>query len=128
MAVLDPIRVVIENYPEGKEETFAVANNPVDAEAGTREVVFTRECYIERTDFAEVPPPKFQRLKPGGEVRLMGAYIVKCNEVVKDADGATSPSCAAPPTLKRPTACPPTAARCAAPSTGSPPRTPATRA
>ena len=87
MAVLDPIRVVIENYPEGKEETFAVANNPVDPEAGTREVVFTRECYIERTDFAEVPPPKFQRLKPGGEVRLMGAYIVKCNEVVKDADG-----------------------------------------
>ena len=87
IAVLDPVKVVITNYPEGKTEYFSVANNPNDPEAGTREVTFTRELYIDREDFAEVPPPKFHRLKPDGEVRLMGAYIVKLNEIVKDADG-----------------------------------------
>lgn len=87
MAVLDPVKVVITNYPEDKTEAFPVANNPVDPESGSRDVIFSREVYIERSDFAEVPPPKFQRLKPGGEVRLMGAYIVKCDEIIKDADG-----------------------------------------
>lgn len=87
IAVLDPVKVTVTNYPEGRVEYFPVANNPNDPEAGTREVPFTRELYIDREDFAEVPPPKFHRLKPGGEVRLMGAYIVKLNEIVKDADG-----------------------------------------
>ena len=87
IAVLDPVKVTVTNYPEGKVEYFPVANNPNDPEAGTREVPFTRELYIDREDFSEVPPPKFHRLKPGGEVRLMGAYIVKLNEIVKDADG-----------------------------------------
>ena len=87
IAVLDPVKVTVTNYPEGKVEYFPVANNPNDPEAGTREVPFTRELYIDREDFAEAPPPKFHRLKPGGEVRLMGAYIVKLNEIVKDADG-----------------------------------------
>ncbi len=87
MAVTEPIKLVITNYPEGKTEEFELPNNPRDDAAGTRKVPFTRELYIEKSDFAEVPPPKFQRLKPGGEVRLMGAYIVKCDEVVKDANG-----------------------------------------
>lgn len=87
IAVLDPVKVTVTNYPEGRVEYFPVENNPNDPEAGTREVPFTRELYIDREDFAEVPPPKFHRLKPGGEVRLMGAYIVKLNEIVKDADG-----------------------------------------
>ena len=87
MAVTEPLKVVLTNYPADKTEYFQVSNNPVDPEAGTREVAFTRELYIERSDFAEVPPPKFQRLKPGGEVRLMGAYIVKCEELVKDEAG-----------------------------------------
>lgn len=84
MAVTEPIKVVITNYPEGQTEYFSVANNPVQPETGSREVAFTRELYIEKSDFAEVPPPKFQRLKPDGEVRLMGAYIVKCNEIIKN--------------------------------------------
>ena len=87
MAVTEPIKMVITNYPEDKEETFPVTNNPKDESAGTREVPFTRELWIEKSDFALIPPPKFQRLKPGGEVRLMGAYIVKCNEVVQDDSG-----------------------------------------
>lgn len=87
IAVLDPIKVVVTNYPEGKVEYFPVSNNPNDPNSGTRDVAFTRELYIDRDDFAEVPPPKFHRLKPDGEVRLMGAYIVKLNEIVKDADG-----------------------------------------
>lgn len=87
MAVLEPIKLTITNYPEGKQEAFEIANNPQDESAGTRMVPFTRELYIERSDFAEVPPPKFQRLKPDGEVRLMGAYIVKCNEIIKDENG-----------------------------------------
>lgn len=87
MAVTEPIKMVITNYPEDKEETFTVTNNPKDEAAGTRDVPFTRELWIEKSDFALIPPPKFQRLKPDGEVRLMGAYIVKCNEVIQDEDG-----------------------------------------
>ena len=87
MAVTEPIKMVITNYPEDKEETFTVVNNPKNEAEGTREVPFTRELWIEQSDFALVPPPKFQRLKPDGEVRLMGAYIVKCNEVIQDENG-----------------------------------------
>ena len=87
IAVLDPIKVVVTNYPEDAVEYFEVSNNPSNADAGTRKVPFTRELYIDRADFAEVPPPKFFRMKPDGEVRLMGAYIVKCNEIVKDEAG-----------------------------------------
>ena len=87
VAVLHPIKVVITNYPEDKEETFELPNIPKNEEAGVRAVPFTRELYIDADDFAEVPPPKFFRMKPDGEVRLMGAYIVKCNEVIKDEQG-----------------------------------------
>jgi glutaminyl-tRNA synthetase len=87
IAILDPIKVVITNYPEDKVEYFPASNNPSDPEAGTRDLPFTRELYIDRSDFAEVPPPKFFRLKPDGEVRLMNAYIIRCNEVVKDENG-----------------------------------------
>ena len=87
IAVLHPIKVVVTNYPEDKVEYFELPNNPANPEAGTRKIPFTRELYIDRDDFALVPPPKFFRMKPDGEVRLMGAYIVKCNEVVTDGDG-----------------------------------------
>lgn len=87
MAVTEPIKLVITNYPEDKVEYFEIPNNPRDENAGTRKVPFTGTVYIEKSDFAEVPPPKFQRLKPDGEVRLMGAYIVKCNEIIKDENG-----------------------------------------
>lgn len=87
MAVTEPIKLVIDNYPADKTETFTVSNNPQDESAGTREVPFTRELWIEKSDFALVPPPKFQRLRKDGEVRLMGAYIVMCNEVVTDENG-----------------------------------------
>lgn len=85
VAVLHPIKVVITNYPEDKEEYFELPNIPKNDEAGVRKVPFTRELYIDADDFAEVPPPKFFRMKPDGEVRLMGAYIVKCNEIIKDS-------------------------------------------
>ncbi len=88
IAVLRPIKVVITNYPEDKVEYFDLPNNPKHPEAGTRQVAFTRELYIDAEDFAEVPPPKFFRMKPDGEVRLMGAYIVKCNEIIKNDDGS----------------------------------------
>ena len=87
IAILNPIKVVITNYPEDKVEYFEVSNNPNHPELGMRKLPFTRELYIDRDDFAEVPPPKFFRMKPDGEVRLMGAYIVKCNEIVKDENG-----------------------------------------
>jgi glutaminyl-tRNA synthetase len=87
LAVLRPIKVVITNYPEGKTEELDAVNNPEDPNAGSRKVPFSRELYIEQDDFKEVPPPKFFRLKPGGEVRLKYAYIIKCDEVVKDAGG-----------------------------------------
>ena len=88
IAVTKPVKVVIENYPEGQVEYFAVANNPEDPEAGKRKVPFTRELWIEEDDFAEVPPPKFQRMTPGKEVRLMGSYIVRCERVEKKDDGS----------------------------------------
>jgi glutaminyl-tRNA synthetase len=87
LAVLRPIKVVITNYPEGKVEELDATNNPEDETAGKRKVPFSRELYIERDDFMEVAVPKFFRLKPGGEVRLKYAYIIKCDEVVKDAAG-----------------------------------------
>lgn len=87
MAVTEPIKMIITNYPGDKTEEFEVPNNPQDENAGTRRVPFTRELYIEKSDFALVPPPKFQRLRPDGEVRLMGAYIVRCDEVVTNGDG-----------------------------------------
>ena len=87
LAVLRPIKVVITNYPAGQVEELNAVNNPEAPEAGHRKIPFSRELYIERDDFAEVPPPKFFRLKPGGEVRLKYAYIIKCEEVVKDDAG-----------------------------------------
>jgi glutaminyl-tRNA synthetase len=87
LAVLRPIKVVLTNYPEDRLEDLKAVNNPEQPEAGQREVPFTRELYIERDDFQEVPPPKYFRLKPGGEVRLKYAYIIKCEEVIKDAAG-----------------------------------------
>lgn len=87
MAVLRPLRVVIDNYPEGRVEWFAAVNNPENETAGTRLVPFSRELYIERDDFMENPPKKFFRLAPGSEVRLRYAYLVTCREAVKDANG-----------------------------------------
>lgn len=87
MAVLDPVRVVIDNYPEGQTEFVEIENNPEDEAAGTRMVPFSRELYIERDDFMEVAPKKFFRMTMGNEVRLKGAYIVKCESVEKDAEG-----------------------------------------
>jgi glutaminyl-tRNA synthetase len=87
LAVLRPVKVVITNYPEGKSEELDATNNPEDPNSGTRKIPFTREIYIEQDDFMEVPPPKYFRLRPGGEVRLKYAYIIKCDEVIKDALG-----------------------------------------
>ncbi len=87
MAVLNPIKVVITNYPEGESEMLDAVNNPEDESAGTRQVPFSRELYIEREDFMEDPPKKFFRLAPGREVRLRYAYFVTCNEVMKDDTG-----------------------------------------
>lgn len=87
MAVLDPVKVVLTNYPEDLVEEMDAINNPEDASAGTRKVPFSRELYIEREDFREDPPPKFFRLTPGREVRLRYGYFVKCEEVVKDENG-----------------------------------------
>ena len=86
-AVLDPVKLVIDNYPEGQTETFTVENNKEAPEMGTREVTFSRELYIEREDFMEEPPKKYHRLYPGNEVRLMNAYIVNCTGCEKDASG-----------------------------------------
>jgi glutaminyl-tRNA synthetase len=87
MAVLDPLRLVIENFPEEEVDELEAVNNPQDAAAGTRRVPFSRVVYIERDDFMEDPPRKFFRLAPGREVRLRYAYLVTCTDVVKDADG-----------------------------------------
>jgi glutaminyl-tRNA synthetase len=87
LAVLRPLKVVITNYPEGQVEELEAVNNPEDPNAGKRKLSFSRELFIERDDFMEVPPPKYFRLRPGGEVRLKYAYIIKCDEVVKDAAG-----------------------------------------
>lgn len=87
MAVLDPVKLVIDNYPEGQTEMLEVVNNPENEALGKREVPFSRELYIEREDFMEEPPKKYFRLFPGNEVRLMSAYFVKCVDYEKDADG-----------------------------------------
>jgi glutaminyl-tRNA synthetase len=87
MAVLDPLKLVLTNLPEGHGETLTFANHPKNESFGTREVPFARELWIEREDFAEVPPKGFHRLKPEGEVRLRGVGIIKCEQVIKDADG-----------------------------------------
>ena len=87
MAVLDPVKVTIINYPEGKEELLDAINNPEDESFGTRKVPFSRELYIEKDDFREDPPKKFFRLSPGREVRLRYAYFIKCEEVLKDTEG-----------------------------------------
>jgi glutaminyl-tRNA synthetase len=87
LAVLRPLKVVLENYPEDRREDVEATNNPEDASAGTRRVPFSRELYIERDDFMEDPPKKFFRLAPGSEVRLRYAYIIKCERVIKDDAG-----------------------------------------
>ena len=88
IAVISPIKLIVDNFPEGKTEYFDLPNNPGDPEAGTRALPFTRELYIDADDFAQVPPPKFFRLKPDGEVRLMGAYIVKFASLETNEDGS----------------------------------------
>ncbi|HEX4286505.1 MAG TPA: glutamine--tRNA ligase/YqeY domain fusion protein [Terracidiphilus sp.] len=93
MAVLRPLKVVIDNYPEGKEEFVEVANNPEDPSAGMRQVPFSREIYIEQDDFREVPPPKYYRLSPGKEVRLRNAYFITAQSVQKSADGSLEVHC-----------------------------------
>jgi len=87
IAVAEPVKLTILNYPEDKVEHFPISNNPTNLEAGTRQVAFSRELYIDRSDFSLDPPPKYQRLRLGGEVRLMGSYIIKCEEAVTDDAG-----------------------------------------
>lgn len=87
MAVLDPLKVVITTWPQDHYETLTVANHPNKPEMGSRNIHFGREVYIERSDFEEIPPPKFKRLISGGEVRLRSAYVIRCDEVIKDNDG-----------------------------------------
>ena len=106
MAVLDPVKVVITNYPEGQTETLVIENNTENEAMGTREVTFGREVYIERGDFMEEPVKKFFRLAPGKEVRLKGAYIIECQSLVKDADGnITEIHCTYDPDTKSGTGC-----------------------
>ena len=88
MCVLRPLKVVIENYPEYKTEIMTLSRHPKDDNMGSREIPFAREIYIDRNDFEEVPPPGFKRLVTGGEVRLRGSYVIRCNEVIKDSSGA----------------------------------------
>jgi len=87
MAVLQPLRVVIDNYPEDQTEQLEISNHPQKVELGKRNVPFSKVILIEQDDFAEIPPPKFKRLIDGGEVRLRGSYVIKCNEVIKNAEG-----------------------------------------
>ena len=87
MAVINPVKVIITNYPEGQVETVEMENNPEEEGSGIHQMPFSREIYIERDDFMENPPKKFFRLAPDGEVRLKGAYIIKCTGVKKDSDG-----------------------------------------
>ena len=106
MAVLDPVKVVITNYPEGQTETLVIENNTENEAMGTREVTFGREVYIERGDFMEEPVKKFFRLAPGKEVRLKGAYIIECQSVVKDEAGnITEIHCTYDPATKSGTGC-----------------------
>lgn len=87
MAVLEPLKVVLENYPEAQVEQLEMSNHPQDETQGKRIVPFAKVVYIEQDDFADIPPPKYKRLIEGGEVRLRGAYVIKCNEIIKDAEG-----------------------------------------
>jgi glutaminyl-tRNA synthetase len=87
MAVLQPLRVVIDNYPEDQTEQLEVSNHPQKPELGKRSVPFSKVILIEQDDFAELPPPKFKRLIEGGEVRLRGSYVIQCKEIIKDANG-----------------------------------------
>ena len=87
MAVLRPLKVVLTNYPEDQVEEFEAQINPEDPSLGTRKVPFSRVLYIEQDDFMEDPPPKFYRLSPGREIRLRAAYFIKCEDVIKDAEG-----------------------------------------
>lgn len=87
MAVIDPIKLTITNYPEGQSETLTIENNPLDENAGARDITFSGNLWIEREDFAEEPPKKYKRLFPGNEVRLKGAYVINCTGCVKDEDG-----------------------------------------
>ena len=89
MAVLQPLRVVIDNYPEDQTEQLEISNHPQKEELGKRNVPFTKVILIEQEDFAEIPPPKFKRLVVGEEVRLRGSYVIRCNEVIKNAEGAS---------------------------------------
>jgi glutaminyl-tRNA synthetase len=88
MAVINPVKIVITNYPEGQVENVEMENNPEEPEGGMHSMPFSREIYIEREDFMENPPKKFFRLAPEGEVRLKGAYIIKCTGVKKNEDGS----------------------------------------
>ena len=90
MAVLQPLRVVIDNYPEDQTEQLEISNHPQKVELGKRNVPFSKVILIEQDDFAEIPPPKFKRLIDGGEVRLRGSYVIKCNEVIKNAEGVVT--------------------------------------
>jgi glutaminyl-tRNA synthetase len=87
LVVVDPLKVVITNYPVSQTEVLPAINNPENPDAGTREITFGRELYIEKNDFMEVPPKKYFRLAPGSEVRLKYAYIIKCEEIIKDDKG-----------------------------------------
>jgi glutaminyl-tRNA synthetase len=87
MAVLKPLKVIIDNYPEGQTEEMDAVNNPEDSSAGTRKIPFSKVLYIEQEDFRETPPPKYYRLFPGNEVRLRYAYFIKCTHVLKDDKG-----------------------------------------
>ena len=106
MVVIDPVKVIIDNYPEGQTEPCVVENNPENKELGTREVMFGREIYIERADFMEEPVKKFFRLAPGKEVRLKGAYFITCQSVVKDENGTiTEIHCTYDPETKSGSGC-----------------------
>jgi glutaminyl-tRNA synthetase len=87
LAVLRPLKVIITNYPENQVEELEAVNNPEDPQAGTRQIPFSRELFVDRDDFMEAPPQKYFRLRPGGEVRLKYAYIIRCDEIVKDTAG-----------------------------------------
>ncbi|MEG0519501.1 MAG: glutamine--tRNA ligase, partial [Bacteroidales bacterium] len=101
MAVLDPVKLVITNWEEGKVEEFQAPLNPANPDGAKRTIKFAKELYIERDDFMEEPPKKYFRLKPGGEVRLKYTYIIKCEEVIKDAAGTiTEIRCTYDPTSK----------------------------
>ncbi len=102
MAVLDPVKLIIDNYPEGETEMLTAVNNPENEELGTRQIPFSRELFIEREDFMEEPPKKYYRMFPGNEVRLMNAYFVKCTGCDKDADGnITAVHCTYDPETKQ---------------------------